>query len=86
MRTNGTKNLNEQSESSSSPREDLHVQTLESAQGVSPVAHKSYHEMADRPLVEVDSLSQLHSNLDQLSDLQARLAFVMREVRYLVKG
>lgn len=51
----------------------------------SPVAHKAYHEMADKPVVEVDALAQLHANLEMLQDLQTRLAFVMREVRYLMK-
>lgn len=51
----------------------------------SPVVHKSYHELADTPVVEVDALAQLHSNLEILQDLQTRLTFVMREVRYLMK-
>lgn len=50
-----------------------------------PVTHKSYHELADTPVVEVDALAQLHTNLEMLQDLQTRLAFVMREVRYLMK-
>lgn len=52
----------------------------------SPVSHTSYHEMADKPVVEVDALAQLHVNLEMLQDLQTRLAFVMREVRYLLKA
>ncbi|WP_295900291.1 hypothetical protein [uncultured Bdellovibrio sp.] len=51
----------------------------------SPVTHKSYHELADTPVVEVDALAQLQSNIEMLSDLQSRLSFVMREVRYLMK-
>lgn len=51
----------------------------------SPVTHKSYHELADTPVVENDALAQLHTNLEMLQDLQSRLAFVMREVRYLMK-
>jgi hypothetical protein len=50
-----------------------------------PVTHKSYHELADQPVVEIDALAQLHANLEMLSDLQSRLTFVMREVRYLMK-
>ena len=49
------------------------------------LGHKSYHELADFPIVEVDAMAQLHSNLALLDDLQGRLAFVMREVRYLMK-
>ena len=45
----------------------------------------SYHEMADVPVVQQDALAQLHTNLAMLEDMQARLAFVMREVRYQLK-
>ncbi len=58
---------------------------LESASESSPRTHMSYHEMAEKPVVEVDCLAQLHSNLEMLSDLQSRLSFMMREVRYLMK-
>lgn len=50
-----------------------------------PKTHRTYHELADIPVVEVDALAQLHMNLMLLRDLQGRLAFVMREVRYLMK-
>lgn len=45
----------------------------------------SYHEMAQNPLVEKDILSQVHDNLNLLKDLQSRVSFVMREVRYVLK-
>lgn len=45
----------------------------------------SYHEMADVPVVQQDALTQLQNNLSMLEDMQARLAFVMREVRYQLK-
>ena len=64
----------------------LSTSTHPAEMAVNPVAHKSYHELADRPVVEVDALNQLHANLAQLEDLQARLGFVMREVRYLLKA
>jgi hypothetical protein len=50
-----------------------------------PVSHKSYHEMSDVPVVERDALSQLHANLAELENLQGRLSFLMKEVRYLMK-
>ena len=62
---------------------DSFIESFSSSQ--EPVAHKSYHELADRPVVEVDALSQLHANIEMLADLQGRLGFVMREVRYLLK-
>lgn len=49
------------------------------------LGHKSYHELADFPVVEIDALAQLQANLALLEDLQGRLSFVMREVRYLMK-
>lgn len=50
-----------------------------------PVVHKSYHELTDVPVKESDVLAQLHANLDLLADLQNRLSFLMREVKYLMK-
>lgn len=45
----------------------------------------TYHEMADVPVVQMDALSQLHANLALVEDMQARLAFMMREIRYQMK-
>ncbi len=50
------------------------------------VTHRSYHELADRPVVEGDVLAQLHTNLETLRDLQGRMSFLMREVGYLLKA
>lgn len=63
-------------------------ETTESYSALSEISitHKSYHEMSDTPVVEQDALAQLHSNLEMLSDLQGRLSFLMREVRYLLKA
>ena len=52
----------------------------------SSLTHKSYHELSDSPVHEMDALAQLHNNLELLSDLSGRLSFVMREVRYLMKA
>lgn len=52
----------------------------------SPVTHKSYHELSDSPVHEMDALAQLHNNLELLTDLSGRLSFLMREVRYLMKA
>lgn len=49
------------------------------------VVDLSYHELAKNPLVEKDILSQVHDNLNLLQDLQSRVSFVMREVRYVLK-
>lgn len=48
-------------------------------------AEISYNELATPSVVEKDILSQVHDNLQLLQDLQARVAFVMREVRYVLK-
>jgi len=47
--------------------------------------HRSYHEMEDSPIVELDTLSQLKANLQVLADLTARLSFLNREIRYVMK-
>lgn len=49
------------------------------------ITHTSYHELADKTVVEKDCLAQLHANLEMLGDMQSRLSFLMREVRYLMK-
>ena len=45
----------------------------------------SYHELAEIPVQKVDVLEQLQENLLQLEDLQARLRFMMSEIRYVLK-
>jgi hypothetical protein len=57
----------------------------ETAASENIVVHKSYHELSDRTVVEADALAQLHGNLEMLADLQGRLSFLMKEVRYLLK-
>ncbi len=49
------------------------------------VSHRSYHEMSDRPIVEMDELAQMRFNMKLLTDLQGRQSFLMREIRYLMK-
>jgi hypothetical protein len=45
------------------------------------VSHRSYHELADQAVIELDALTQLEKNVDLLEDLQGRLSFMMREVQ-----
>ncbi len=46
---------------------------------------RSYHELADQPMVETDLLSEFKTNLKLLEELQGRMSFVMTEVRYILK-
>lgn len=46
---------------------------------------RSYHEMADQPVVETDLLTEFRTNLQLLEEMHARTAFVMKEVRYVLK-
>ncbi len=46
---------------------------------------RSYHEMADHTVVETDLLSEFNTNLKLLAELQGRMSFVMKEVRYVLK-
>ena len=46
---------------------------------------QSYHEIADRHVVETDVIEQLRANIAQLEDLHGRLKFMMSEVGYLLK-
>ena len=45
----------------------------------------SYHEIADRHVVETDVIEQLRANMAQLEDMHGRLKFLMFEVAYLLK-
>jgi hypothetical protein len=51
----------------------------------SEVIPRSYHELADRHIVEVDAIEQLKANLSQLEDLHGRLRFMMGELNYLLR-
>jgi hypothetical protein len=44
----------------------------------------SYHEMAIDSVVPVDALTQLRVNVAMLEDLQARMAFMMRDVSEVI--
>jgi hypothetical protein len=46
---------------------------------------RSYHEMADHPVVETDVITEFRTNLQLLEELQSRMSFVMKEVRYVLK-
>ncbi len=59
---------------------------LDSFVSSEPMSQRSYHELSDKPVQEVDAIAQLHANLEMLYDLQTRFSFVMREVRYLLKA
>lgn len=48
-------------------------------------ASASLLALNESPVVEVDVLEQLKTNLAQLEDLHARLRFVMSEISYLLK-
>jgi hypothetical protein len=45
----------------------------------------SYHEMSDVPVRGMDPLEQLQLNLMHLSDASARLRFMNKEIRYLLR-
>ena len=45
----------------------------------------AYHEMAEVPVRKVDLIESVEQNLAHVEDLQARLSFMMREVKYLMK-
>lgn len=46
---------------------------------------KAYHELDEVPVREIDLIESVEENVHRLEDLQARLRFMMREVKYLLK-
>ena len=62
------------------------VEALESSLMDSIMAdHRSYHELEDMPILEVDELTQFRTNMQVLADLTSRLTFLNREIRYVMK-
>jgi hypothetical protein len=49
------------------------------------VARDVYHELAEADIQNPDLIDQLNLNIDRLSDLQARMQFMIRELRTLMK-
>ena len=73
MRTQNTEN------------QEVAVTTVQPSEAFSYSSQISYHEMDTVPVREVNVLEQLHTNLETLKDLQSRMNFMMREIRYLMK-
>jgi hypothetical protein len=46
---------------------------------------KSYHEMLEQTVVEVNELERLKMNMKQLEDLHGRLSHAMTEIKSLMK-
>ena len=49
------------------------------------VSTMAYDEMSDFPVQIIDPVEQIEKNLDHLQELQAKMKFMMKEVRYLLK-
>ncbi|MBX2993764.1 MAG: hypothetical protein KF681_03055 [Bdellovibrionaceae bacterium] len=59
----------------------------ESAQTVSSLeSNLVYREWAEVPVQVVDPVTELSANLAQLQDLQARMRYMMREIRFMMKA
>lgn len=48
-------------------------------------ATTAYHELAEIPVKQIDLLESVEQNLALVEELQARLNFMVREVKYLMK-
>ena len=59
--------------------------TLVRSESSSAVTGYAYNELADFPVQMIDPVLEVQKNLAHLEDLQARMKFMMREVRYLLK-
>ncbi len=51
----------------------------------SNLSFKSYHEMLEQTVVEVNELERLKMNMKQLEDLHGRLSHAMTEIKSLMK-
>jgi len=65
------------------------MQQLELSSSLQPStslgASVAYHELAEFPVQNVDLVDQLERHVSELGNLQARLSFLNREIRYLMK-
>jgi hypothetical protein len=68
--------------SRSSQRETWVGDKLQSSATGSDLA---YHELAEVPVRQIDLLDAVEENVQLLEELQARLGFMVREVKYLLK-
>ena len=64
--------------------EEIHWDVVSSSNEM--ITEKSYHELAEQSVQEMDHLTRLQNNIQMLGDLQGRLSYLMREVKYLVKA
>jgi hypothetical protein len=46
----------------------------------------AYNELSDFPVQTVDPVEMVEKNLQHLTDLQGRMRFMMKEIRYLLKA
>lgn len=74
----------EKSAKTSAPTEEISWEAVSSSNEM--ITEKSYHEMAEQSVQEMDHLTRLQNNIQMLGDLQGRLSYLMREVKYLVKA
>lgn len=45
-----------------------------------------YRELEDFPVRDHDPMSELEFNIQALNEIQQRFSFIMREVKYLIRG
>lgn len=67
---------------------DLNDETLNQESMVSEATfsadHFVYRELEDSPVQSLNELTRLSENIKTLSELNARLSFVMREIHYVL--
>jgi len=74
--------------------QELQLQEVTQEKATSAVLHEdestwvpqAYHELAEVPVKEIDLFESIEANLAQIEDLQARMRFMVREVKYLLKA
>ena len=73
----------EMNQAVSAPSEQMQVIVSETS--VSYASELTYHEMADIPVGRTNPIEQLRANIAQLEDLNERMQFMTKEIRYLMK-
>lgn len=60
------------------------IQSTEVA-SVARVDFMAYNELSERPVQSEDHLQRLHANIALLEELQGRLSFISKEIRYHIR-
>jgi hypothetical protein len=81
----------EKNEPAESLKDSLNESVKDSVDSFDPMLQSEgqfqvYRELSDYPVSQMDPWLEMQANLETLCELQQRLSFTVREIRYLLKA